>query len=59
MIPGVGKQIRDLDVDDDAFKHIEAMIMSMTPEERGNPDVINGSRRRSIAATVPASKCGT
>jgi signal recognition particle subunit SRP54 len=50
MIPGVGKQIRDLDVDDDAFRHIEAMIMSMTPEERGNPDVINGSRRRRIAA---------
>lgn len=49
MIPGVGKQIRDLDVDDDAFKHIEAMILSMTLEERENPDVINGSRRRRIA----------
>jgi signal recognition particle subunit SRP54 len=49
MIPGVGKQIRDLDVDDDAFRHIEAMIMSMTPDERGNPDLINGSRRRRIA----------
>jgi signal recognition particle subunit SRP54 len=49
MIPGVGKQIRDLDVDDDAFLHIEAMIMSMTPDERRNPDVINGSRRRRIA----------
>jgi signal recognition particle subunit SRP54 len=49
MIPGVGKQIRDVDLDDDAFKHIEAMIQSMTPEERANPDVINGSRRQRIA----------
>ncbi len=49
MIPGVGKQIKDLDVDDDAFKHIEAMILSMTVEERENPDIINGSRRRRIA----------
>ncbi len=49
MIPGIGRQVRELDVDDDAFKHIEAMIQSMTPEERQNPDVLNGSRRRRIA----------
>jgi signal recognition particle subunit SRP54 len=49
MIPGVGRQIKDLDVDDDAFKHIEAMIQSMTHEERQNPNVINGSRRQRIA----------
>lgn len=49
MIPGVGRQIKDLDVDDDAFKHIEAIILSMTPEERRNPDILNGSRRRRIA----------
>lgn len=50
MIPGIGRQIKDLDVDDDAFRHIEALIMSMTPEERRNPELINGSRRRRIAA---------
>src|SRR5690606_25430352 len=50
MIPGVGKQIKDLDVEDDAFKHIEAMIQSMTPEERAKPELINGSRRQRIAA---------
>ncbi len=49
MIPGMGRQIRDLDVDDDAFKHIEAIISSMTVEERLNPQIINGSRRRRIA----------
>ncbi len=49
MIPGVGRQIRDLEVDDDAFGHIEAIINSMTPEERRNPDLLNGSRRRRIA----------
>lgn len=49
MIPGLGRQMRDLDVDDDAFKHIEAMILSMTPEERRKPNIINGSRRRRIA----------
>jgi signal recognition particle subunit SRP54 len=48
MIPGVGKAVKDLDVSDDAFKHIEALIQSMTPYERGNPDAINGSRRRRI-----------
>jgi len=49
MIPGVGNKIQDLDIDDDAFKHIEAMIQSMTPEERSNPDILNGMRRRRIA----------
>lgn len=49
MIPGMGRQIRDLDVDDDAFMQIEAIILSMTPEERANPRVLNGSRRRRIA----------
>jgi len=50
MIPGVGKAIRDLDIDDNAFKGIEAIIQSMTPEERSNPAIINGSRRKRIAA---------
>ena len=50
MIPGVGKQIKDLDIDDNAFKGIEAIINSMTPKERANPDIINQSRRRRIAA---------
>src|SRR5690606_11246708 len=49
MIPGFGRQIKDLDIDDDAFKHIEAMILSMTPDERASPDLISGSRRRRIA----------
>ncbi len=49
MIPGVGKQIKDLDIDDDAFKSIEAIIYSMTPEERTNPEILNGSRRARIA----------
>ena len=50
MIPGVGKAIRDVDIDDNAFGKIEAMIYSMTPEERNNPDLLNGSRRKRIAA---------
>ncbi|MCO6497525.1 MAG: signal recognition particle protein [Chitinophagaceae bacterium] len=50
MIPGVGKQIKDIDVNDDAFKGIEAMINSMTPEERRNPDILNASRKQRIAA---------
>ncbi|MBI1316852.1 signal recognition particle protein [bacterium] len=50
MIPGVGKAVKDLDISDDAFKHIEAMIHSMTPQERQNPSLINGSRRKRIAA---------
>ncbi|HOT64280.1 MAG TPA: signal recognition particle protein, partial [Dysgonamonadaceae bacterium] len=49
MIPGVGKQIKDLDIDDDAFKSIEAIIHSMTPEERSHPEILNGSRRARIA----------
>ena len=49
MIPGVGNKIQDLDIDDDAFRHIEAMIQSMTPEERSNPEILNGMRRRRIA----------
>lgn len=49
MIPGVGKQIKDLDIDDDAFKGIEAIIRSMTPQERTNPEILNGSRRARIA----------
>ena len=49
MIPGVGKAIKDVDIDDDAFKGIEAMIYSMTPEERSNPKIINGTRRKRIA----------
>lgn len=49
MIPGVGKAIKDVDIDDDAFKGVEAIIQSMTPKERSNPDIINGSRRQRIA----------
>lgn len=49
MIPGVGKQIKDIDINDDAFKGIEAMINSMTIEERRNPDLINPSRKQRIA----------
>ena len=49
MIPGVGKAVKDLDIDDNAFKGIEAIIRSMTPVERTRPDVINGSRRKRIA----------
>ncbi len=49
MIPGVGKAIKDIDISDDAFKGIEAIINSMTPYERNNPDVIDGSRRKRIA----------
>lgn len=50
MLPGVGKLIKDVDINNDqAFKGIEAIIMSMTPEERDNPEIINGSRRKRIA----------
>lgn len=49
MIPGVGKAIKDLDISDDSFKGIEAIIRAMTPQERSNPDVIDGSRRKRIA----------
>ncbi len=50
MIPGVGKAIKDVDIPDDAFKGIEAIISSMTEEERRKPEIINGSRRKRIAA---------
>ena len=50
MIPGMGKMMKNVDIDDDAFKGIEAIIHSMTPYERENPKTINGSRRRRIAA---------
>jgi signal recognition particle subunit SRP54 len=49
MIPGVGKAIKDLDIDDNAFKSIEAIIGSMTPAERSNPMLLNGTRRKRIA----------
>ena len=50
MIPGVGKAIKDIDIPDDAFKGVEAIISSMTPQERSNPDIIDASRRKRIAA---------
>jgi signal recognition particle subunit SRP54 len=50
MIPGMGKAIKDVDIKDDAFKYLEAIITSMTPEERSNPDIINGQRKNRIAA---------
>jgi signal recognition particle subunit SRP54 len=50
MIPGVGKAVKDLDMDDNSFKGIEAIIQSMTPEERENPLILNGSRRKRIAS---------
>ncbi|MDE6831699.1 MAG: signal recognition particle protein, partial [Muribaculaceae bacterium] len=50
MIPGVGKAIKDVEIDDDAFKGIEAIIYSMTAQEREKPEIINGSRRKRIAA---------
>ncbi len=49
MIPGVGKAIKDIDIDDNAFKSVEAIIRSMTPKERANPDIINNSRKERIA----------
>ncbi len=49
MIPGMGKAIKDVDIQDDAFKHIEAIITSMTPAERANPDIINNQRKGRIA----------
>lgn len=50
MIPGMGKAMKNMDLDDDAFKHIEAIIHSMTMEEREDPSLLNGSRRKRIAA---------
>ena len=49
MIPGVGKSIKDADIDNDSFKGIESIIYSMTPEERSNPVILNGSRKKRIA----------
>ncbi len=49
MIPGVGSKIKDIDINDDSFKGIEAMINSMTPEERSDPDLIDGNRKKRIA----------
>jgi signal recognition particle subunit SRP54 len=49
MIPGMGKAMKGVDIDDDAFKGIEAIIHSMTPEERRNPSIINSSRKKRIA----------
>ncbi|SDX67291.1 signal recognition particle protein [Hymenobacter psychrophilus] len=49
MIPGVGKAMKDIEIDDDAFKPIEAIIKSMTPKERAQPELLNGSRRRRLA----------
>ena len=50
MIPGVGKAMKGMDIEDDSFKPVEAIIRSMTQEERSNPEIINGSRRKRIAA---------
>lgn len=50
MIPGMGKAVKDMDVDDDAFKGVEAIIFSMTPSEREKPDLLDGNRRKRIAA---------
>jgi signal recognition particle subunit SRP54 len=49
MIPGMGKMLKDVDMDNDSFKGIEAIILSMTPYEREHPDCLNGSRRKRIA----------
>jgi signal recognition particle subunit SRP54 len=49
MIPGVGKALKDVDINDDAFKGIEAIIRSMTPQERQNPDIIDGKRKQRIS----------
>lgn len=49
MIPGMGKALKDVEIEDDAFKQVEAIISSMTPEERSNPGIINGSRRKRLA----------
>jgi len=49
MLPGIGNKVKDLDIDDDSFKPIEAIILSMTPGERDKPDILNGNRRKRIA----------
>lgn len=48
MLPGVGSKIKDMDIDDDAFKGIESLIQSMTPEERAKPELLNNSRKQRI-----------
>jgi len=50
MVPGMGKAMKNVDIEDDAFKHIEAIIYSMTPEERTNPAILNGNRKKRLAA---------
>jgi len=50
MLPGVGSKIKDLDIDDNAFKGIEALIQSMTPQEREKPEIMNASRKQRIAS---------
>jgi signal recognition particle subunit SRP54 len=50
MLPGVGSKIKDLDIDDKSFKGIEALIQSMTPEERRKPELLNASRKQRIVA---------
>ncbi|MEL0115768.1 MAG: signal recognition particle protein, partial [Gammaproteobacteria bacterium] len=50
MMPGVSSKVKDLDVDDESFKPIESIIYSMTPKERKNPEILNGSRKKRIAA---------
>ena len=49
MIPGVGKMMKDIDIDDDAFKGVEAIIHSMTPQERAEPALLNGRRKERVA----------
>ncbi|MGB0392219.1 MAG: signal recognition particle protein, partial [Salibacteraceae bacterium] len=49
MLPGMGKAMKDVDIEDDAFKHIEAIIFSMTPKERKQPEIINGARKKRLA----------
>ena len=49
MIPGAGKMMKDVDIDDDSFRHIEAIIHSMTPKERSNPELIDHSRKKRIS----------
>jgi signal recognition particle subunit SRP54 len=49
MIPGVGKQLKDTDIDENAFTGVESIILSMSPDERTNPQIINGSRKQRIA----------
>ena len=52
MIPGMGKMVKDMDIDENSFKGVEAIILSMTPDERKNPDILNGSRKKRIAVAV-------